>query len=97
MDETLAEILAMLRSMNEKLDAHITAEEPVLIALGEAESVRMRSAWVSAQIDRQNKRNQMMQKVIESSLSYILIAFIVFLGYSVWDHIVDIVRAKTIQ
>lgn len=71
---------------------HIQAEERVFEALGDVETVRLRSAWTEAQIKKQEKRNAMMQKVSESAMAWAFIAFLGFLAVVTWEGVVDTIR-----
>lgn len=85
-------LLTGLNNIAGVLIPHVAKEEGVFEALGDVDVIRTRSAWIEAQIKKQEKRNQMMQKVTESTMAWALILFIGFIAYSVWDHVMDVVK-----
>jgi hypothetical protein len=87
----------LLRSLNNlagSINEHIKHEEQFLDALGTPESVRVRVQWIETQIEKQRVKNRMMERVSESSVSWALIAVLGFLAWAVWNHILEIFRAK---
>ena len=61
------------------LISHARQEEEIFRGMGTAADVKLRMAWVDAQIEKQKLSNGMMRKVAESSVTW---AVILFLGYT---------------
>jgi hypothetical protein len=68
---------------------HMRWEEKVLASLGSPEEIAARVAWIKTQITRQQVHNDMMRKVTESVAVWAFIAFIGFVFYSIWEHVVS--------
>ena len=61
-------ILHSLNSITQVLIPHVA----ILSEMGTAETIRLRSDWIDAQITKQEKRSKMMDRVIESALIWAL-------------------------
>lgn len=62
--------------------------------LGGFEMIKKRAAFIDGMIKSQEARISMMEKVSQSSVAYALIAFLGFLGYSIFEAIVAAIRHK---
>ena len=73
---------------------HIEKEDQIFEALGDIPTIRTRSEWIEAQIERQKTSNAMMRKIAEAGLVMCVLGFIGFIGYSMMDFFVDTIRAR---
>ena len=85
----------MIHSLNNLASVmipHMAQEDDVFKALGDPDVIRSRSAWIEAQIKKQEKRNRMMDKVTESTLLWALPLFVLILFVWFGDSILDAAR-----
>ena len=85
----------MIHSLNNLASVmipHMANEADVFKALGDSEVIRTRSAWIDAQINKQEKRNRMMDKVTESTTLWALPLFVLILFIWFGDAILDSAR-----
>jgi len=75
-------------------DARDAEQAELLRRLGGLEAMEDRARFVDALIQKQSLRNQMMEKVSQSSLTWALIAFLGFLAAATWDSIVSAIKVK---
>lgn len=73
---------------------HIEKEEAIFDALGDVPTIHTRSRWIEAQITKQQRYNGLMQKIIDSSVLWVIPLVLAFVIYAVGDQIVDVIRAK---
>ncbi len=73
---------------------HAEREEKVLKVMGDAETIKARSAWIDGQIDAQRTRTGMMKKVAESSAAWALILFLGFIGNAAYEYIKSRIKEK---
>lgn len=86
-------LLHSVNNLAAVLISHSAHNEKTIEALGTQAEIKVRVAWVNAQVKRQEKRNEMMAKVADSSLAYAVVAFLGFIAYSSWDAIVQSIQA----
>lgn len=71
------------------------AEQALLMQrLGGVSAMEDRARFVDALIQKQSLKNQMMEKVSQSTLTWALIAFLGFLVAATWDSIVSAIKVK---
>ena len=87
-------ILHGLNAIAKTLKPHMEMEEALLHELGGTEIIRLRSAWIDAQITKQKRRSEMMRKVAESALVWAAIAFLGFLAVTFADGLLSILKLK---
>lgn len=85
-------LLTGLNNLAKSLLPHMEREEKTFDIMGNDEVIRTRAEWIDAQVIKMNKRSAMMQKVTEQVGVWVLIAFLGFVAFSVWDHFVDVVK-----
>ena len=68
---------------------HAERQYQMFSNMGDPNSVRQRAAWIDAQIRKADKRSHMMDKVSESSVTWVLIAFIGFVVFVVGDAMIQ--------
>jgi len=89
-------LLHSLSTIAAVLIPHVEKEDTIFEAMGDIPTIRMRSAWIESQIVKQNTKNQMMRRVAEAGVIMCVLGFIGFVGYSLVDYVIDILRAKII-
>ena len=85
-------LLYALNNITTSFIPHLERETEYFSTLGSAEDIKIRVAWVDAQITKQNVRSKMMLKVAESTTTWALIAFLGFIMYSAWLYTADLLR-----
>lgn len=87
-------LTACLLPHTEREGARDAEQAELLRRLGGLEAMEDRAKFVDSLIRRQGVRDQMMEKVSQSTLTWALIAFLGFLAVSTWDSIVSAVKVK---
>lgn len=76
------------------LMSHARQEEEIFKGMGTAADVKLRMAWVDAQIEKQKLSNGMMRKVMESSVTWAVILFLGFTLKSIGEYIYSMIKVK---
>jgi len=75
-------------------DERVAESDRLIESLGGVEAMLKRAKYVDTLVRQSEAKSRMMEKVSQSSLTWVLIAFLGFLAMSTWEAIVTAIKIK---